>query len=163
MSDFLSWDTDLDLDLLLREYTEYDPIGSGSDDYDCSTAKKKKINTSATQPSALTQYKCPVCAKTLKTISGFRGHTQKQHGQNLRASDHHRIASTPDAESVTSTSVMSFIDHSFGNAFSGSLKSTLTNITNDPFISNPDEMRTLCSVVQGSTDINNFYTRLFAI
>jgi hypothetical protein len=54
-----------------------------SDDYDCSTAKKKKTNTSATQPSTLTQYKCPVCAKKLKTISGFRGHTQKQHGQNL--------------------------------------------------------------------------------
>ena len=46
MSDFLSWDTDLDLDLLLEEYTEYDPSDSGSDDYDCSTAKKKKTNTS---------------------------------------------------------------------------------------------------------------------
>ena len=102
MSDFLSWDTDLDLDLLLGEYTEYDHSDSGSDDYDCSTAKKKKTNTSATQPSTLTQYQCPVCAKTLKTISGFRGHTQKQHGQNLRASDH-RIPSTPDAEPVTST------------------------------------------------------------
>jgi hypothetical protein len=34
MSDFLSWDTDLDLDLLLEEYTEYDPSDSGSDDYD---------------------------------------------------------------------------------------------------------------------------------
>jgi hypothetical protein len=32
MSDFLSWDTDLDLDLLLEEYTEYDPSDSGSDD-----------------------------------------------------------------------------------------------------------------------------------
>jgi hypothetical protein len=61
-----SWDTDLDLDLLLEEYTEYDPSDSGSDDYDCSTAKKKKTNTSATQPSTLTQYKCPVCAKKLK-------------------------------------------------------------------------------------------------
>jgi hypothetical protein len=28
MSDFLSWDTDLDLDLLLEEYTEYDPNDS---------------------------------------------------------------------------------------------------------------------------------------
>lgn len=162
MSDFLSWDTDLDLDLLLEEYTEYDPNDSDSDDYDCSTAKKKKTNTSATQPSTLTQYKCPVCAKKLKTISGFRGHTQKQHGQNLRASDHHRIASTPDAEPVkTSTSAMSFTDQSFGNVFSASLESTLTNITNDPFISNPDEMRTLCSVVQGSTDINNFLYQTF--
>ena len=143
MSEFLSWDIDLDLDLLL-EYTKYDPSDSGSDDYDCSTAKKKKTNTSATQPSTLTQYQCPVCAKTLKTISGFRGHTQKQHGQNLRASDH-RIASTRDAEPViTSTSAMSFTDQSFGNVFSASLESTLTNITNDPFISNPVEMRTLC-------------------
>ena len=116
---------------------------SGSYDYDCSTAKKKKTNTSATQPSTLTQYKCPVCAKTLKTISGFRGHTQKQHGQNLRASDHN-IPSTPDAEPViTSTSAISFADQSFGNAFSACLESTLTNITHDPFISNPDEMRTL--------------------
>ena len=95
---------------------EYDPSDSGSDDYDCSTAKKKKTNTSATQPSTLTQYKCPVCAKTLKTISGFRGHTQKQHGQNLRASDH-SIPSTPDAEPViTSTSAISFADQSFDNA-----------------------------------------------
>jgi hypothetical protein len=46
MSDFLSWDTDLDLDLLLEEYTEYEPSDSGSADYDCSTAKKKKTNTS---------------------------------------------------------------------------------------------------------------------
>jgi hypothetical protein len=115
----------------------------------------------ATTPA---QYKCPVCAKKLKTISGFRGHTQKQHGQNLRASDHHRIASTPDAEPIkTSTSAMSFTDQSFGNVFSASLESTLTNITNDPFISNPDEMRTLCSVVQGSTDINNFLYQIFAI
>ena len=36
MSDCLSWHTDLDLDLLLGEYTEYA-------DYDCSTAKKKDI------------------------------------------------------------------------------------------------------------------------
>jgi hypothetical protein len=115
----------------------------------------------ATAPA---QYKCPVCAKKLKTISGFRGHSEKQHGQNLRASDHHRIASTPDAEPViTSTSAMSFTDQSFGNVFSASLASTLTNITNDPFISNPDEMRTLCSVVQGSTDINNFLYQIFAI
>jgi hypothetical protein len=70
----------------------------------------------------------PVQPKKLKTISGFRGHTQKQHGQNLRASDHHRIASTPDAEPVkTSTSAMSFTDQSFGNVFSASLESTLTN------------------------------------
>ena len=56
---------------------------------------------------------------------------------------------------------MSFTDQSFGNAFSASLESTLTNIINDPFISNPDEMR--CSVVQGSTDINNFLYQMFAI
>ena len=73
MSDFLSWDTDLDLDLLLGEYTEYDHSDSGSDDYDCSTAKKKKTNTSATQPSTLTQYKCPVCANTLKNNMMFSG------------------------------------------------------------------------------------------
>ena len=99
----------------------------------------------------MTQYKCPVCAKTLKTISGFRGHTQKQHGQNICASDH-RIPSTPDV----------IHDQSFGNAFSASLQSTPTNITNDPFISNPDEMRTLCSMVQGSTDINNFLYQTFS-
>jgi hypothetical protein len=57
---------------------------------------------------------------------------------------------------------MSFTDHSFGNACSASLKSTLTNITNDPFISNPDEMRTLCSMIQGSTDINNFLYQTFS-
>ena len=141
MSYFLSWGTDLDLGLLFGEYIQYDPSDSGSDDYDCRTAKNKKTNTSATQPSTLTQYKCPVRAKTLKTISGFRGHTQKQHGHNLRASDH-SIPITPDAEPVI-TSAISFADQSFGNAFSASLESTLTNITNDPIISNPDEMRTL--------------------
>jgi hypothetical protein len=35
MSDFLSWDTDLDLDLLLEEYTEYDPNDSDSDVGQC--------------------------------------------------------------------------------------------------------------------------------
>jgi hypothetical protein len=50
----------------------------------------------------------------------------------------HRIASIPNAEPViTSTSAMSFTDQSFGNVFSAYLESTLTNITNDPFISNP--------------------------
>jgi hypothetical protein len=83
MSELLSWDTDLDLDLLLGEYIEYDPSDSGSDDYDCSTAKKNKTNTSATQPSTLSQYKCPVCAKTHNTLSSFQDHTQMQHGQNL--------------------------------------------------------------------------------
>jgi len=66
MSDFLSWDTDLDLDLLLGEYTEYDPSDNGSDDYDCSTAKKKKTNTSATQPSTLAQYKFQFVPRHLK-------------------------------------------------------------------------------------------------
>jgi hypothetical protein len=73
------------------------------------------------------------------SLTGFRGHTQKQHSQNLRASDH-RIASIPNAEPViTSTSAMSFTDQSFGNVFSAYLESTLTNITNDPFISNPQK------------------------
>ena len=49
---------------------------------------------------------------------------------------------------------MSFTDQSFSNAFTASLESTLTNITNDLFISNPDEMRTICSMVQGSTFSN---------
>ena len=99
MSDFLHWDNDIDLDILLGDYTEYDPDPSNSEpsDEECISAKKKKILT-----ENKTLYKCPVCDKNLKTISGFRGHVSKQHGKNLRASDHRSVGAI-DQQSKTST------------------------------------------------------------
>ncbi|CAG2207192.1 unnamed protein product [Mytilus edulis] len=47
--------------------------------------KQKELNNSATAHG----YECPLCNKYLKTLSGFRGHTSKQHGrQDLKAYDH---------------------------------------------------------------------------
>ncbi|CAC5357824.1 unnamed protein product [Mytilus coruscus] len=45
MSDFLSWDQDIDLDLLLGEYTELYPDPSDSDE-ECYNAKKKSFTVS---------------------------------------------------------------------------------------------------------------------
>ena len=79
MSDFLSWDHDIDLDLLLGDYTEYDIDQRSSDGGECSQPMMKKT------PESQTLYQCPDCNKTLKTIAGFLDHTQKQHGKKFKS------------------------------------------------------------------------------
>ncbi|XP_071138222.1 uncharacterized protein [Mytilus edulis] len=141
MSDFLSWDQDIDLDLLLGEYTEYDPEPSDSDE-ECYIAKKKKsesVPDTCIKPS----YSCPVCKKTLKTISGSRGHVKKQHGPNLRASDHRT-----HADSKLPNTVRDALNESlFAEIFPTALQSSLSNIANDPFTINNITM----TAVQKST------------
>ena len=84
-SDFLSWDDDLDdfqLEYLLGNYTDNEVIADHDDDdfiNTDTTCKKPKTNKCSDN---LSGYKCPVCCKILKTISGFRGHTSKQHGES---------------------------------------------------------------------------------
>ena len=85
-SDFLSWDNDIDLDLLLGDYTEHDEDDLSSDDENLTSKPKQKKKNSGKENSSAS-YKCPVCNKILKTISGFRGHTTKQHSETHRASD----------------------------------------------------------------------------
>lgn len=73
-SDFLSWDDDLDdfeLAYLLGDYTDTD---TNADSVSACKKPKKDIQCSG--------YMCPDCKKVLKTISGFRGHTAKQHGKS---------------------------------------------------------------------------------
>lgn len=73
-SDFLSWDDDLDdfeLAYLLGDYTDTD---TNVDSVSACKKPKKDIQCSG--------YMCPDCKKVLKTISGFRGHTAKQHGKS---------------------------------------------------------------------------------
>lgn len=70
-TDFLSWDDDfnnLELDFLLGDYT----------DDDSSACNVKSSESSECDKG----YKCPICNKVLKSISGFRGHTSKQHGKS---------------------------------------------------------------------------------
>ncbi|VDI35830.1 Hypothetical predicted protein, partial [Mytilus galloprovincialis] len=89
-TDFLSWDDDLDLDILLGEYTDTDPIVDSDDDFVLETVvqppkKVKGIDKSLSADGTATDgYKCPDCDKILKFISGFRGHTSRQHGKQLK-------------------------------------------------------------------------------
>ena len=77
MSDFLHWDHDLDLDQILGDYTDKEDFVPDSED-DCYVAPSQTTSGS-------TSYICPVCKKSLRSISGFRGHTTKQHGlKNVR-------------------------------------------------------------------------------
>lgn len=96
-SDFLPWDA-VDLEYLLGDYTEYssesdisdgeyDDVDSGKPAKRCKT--DKSLTTQQPITSSKTQYICPICEKSLKTISGFRGHTSKQHGvSNLKGIDY---------------------------------------------------------------------------
>ena len=99
--DFIHWsDSDLQLTDILDEYTvsESDSDLSGLEN---ATKRRKtsanettqKNNHKVTKPSSKTgeqkkkscTYMCPSCEKILKTIPGFRGHVQKQHGlMNLK-------------------------------------------------------------------------------
>lgn len=68
--DFVSWDDeDLNLDLLLGDYTDYDVVC----DSEC---LKEDIQS--------VMYECPQCQKLMKSISGFRGHVLKKHNLNIK-------------------------------------------------------------------------------
>jgi hypothetical protein len=74
-SDFFNWDEDLDLDLLLGDYTHDESELSDSDDDFQSTKRKKSENI---QPLKKDQkksvYACDKCVKGYASISGIRVH-----------------------------------------------------------------------------------------
>ena len=87
--DVVTWH-DIDLDYVLGDYTESEnelivaasavnfPVsGSSSDGED--PGKENKPTSSKPGDVRGVIYKCPVCEKALKSISGFRGHVMKQH------------------------------------------------------------------------------------
>ncbi|CAG2208389.1 unnamed protein product [Mytilus edulis] len=80
-SDFSSWDdSDLNLDLLLGDYTS--DVESG-DDYVpcCKDIKhyKETATASACKSERQSIYQCPECDKTYSSVSGFRGHLRTKH------------------------------------------------------------------------------------
>ncbi|CAG2249448.1 unnamed protein product [Mytilus edulis] len=162
MSDFLSWDTDLDLELLLGEYTEYDPSDSDSSiDFAVSSPKKKKTASPTAKVSDIT-YQCPVCDKTLKTISGFRGHTSKQHGQQLRASDFRVTNGVSATQSSTPTNCVSsqVSKDTFSKTFYSALPTSLCNIANDPFVVNPHEIKDLCQQLENNLSAKEYLNQV---
>ncbi|CAC5372379.1 unnamed protein product [Mytilus coruscus] len=79
---FLSWDdSDLNLDLLLGEYTASDV--ESEDDYvpAAKTAKtpKEASTASACKSEREAIYQCPECDNTYSSVSGFRGHLRTKH------------------------------------------------------------------------------------
>lgn len=75
-SDYIAWDDeDMNLDLLLGEYTDYE-----QENVDRPISKKQKLDKSDKSDSVT--YICPVCSKVFKSVSGFRGHTIKKHSMN---------------------------------------------------------------------------------
>ena len=81
-SDFLDWDQDLDLDLLLGDYT-HDELQSSSDDEVKCAPKVKVVKSKAKVSNKI--YKCDVCDKSYSSISGIRGHMRAKHGvQNVK-------------------------------------------------------------------------------
>ena len=151
-SDFLSWDKDLDLDLLLGDYTDYDENYDSDDDN-----FQKVTNTSKSKPvTSRNVFKCPVCEKELKTISGFRGHVRKQHDLNVKATDY-KI--NENATKQNNSSV--FDENNFPVAFAPALKRTLVNVKHDPFVDDKDEIMKCVDIVQSSTEIQDKLCTLF--
>ena len=74
-SDFFHWDRDIDLDLILGEYTnsEFEVELSEEEMVTKSSKKQKTDNTEK-------QYKCSECDSFYSSVSGIRGHVQKKHG-----------------------------------------------------------------------------------
>ena len=126
MSDFLSWDNDIDLDFLLGEYTEYDTDHSNSEDETSKPSKKQKTSE---KTSNQVKYKCPECSKVLNTISGFRGHVNKQHNIDARATDNKVTASGNKSDNTFSCQ-----DDNFSKIFPAAYQSSLKNIANDPLL-----------------------------
>ncbi|CAG2199464.1 unnamed protein product [Mytilus edulis] len=127
---FLSWDDDLDdfeLAYLLGDYTDTD---TNADSVSACKKPKKDIQCSG--------YMCPDCKKMLKTISGFRGHTAKQHGKSNLKAFQHRIQNgevlqdqitTPQSDkSQQSTMTAVTLDSIFQSAYNN----TLICIEEDP-------------------------------
>ena len=86
--DFFYWDDD-DLEAILGEdYTEYKDDNCESDFEDLvldektgsqNTSQKENKNKKRKVAKEMSHYQCPLCPKTYKSISGFRGHTAKQY------------------------------------------------------------------------------------
>ncbi|VDI20996.1 Hypothetical predicted protein [Mytilus galloprovincialis] len=126
---FLSWDDDLDLNILYGEYTDTDPIL-------CNPQKGQGIDKSLSADGTATDgYKCPDCDKILKSISGFRGHTSRQHGKQLKATDHKTnkpdvLVHVQEKENTHSSTPQISIDEIFPNAY----QSTFKALEDDPMI-----------------------------
>ena len=66
----VSWDDEeLNLDLLLGDYTDYDELC----DTECAQEDTQSV-----------MYECPECQNLMKSISGFRGHVYMEHNLNLK-------------------------------------------------------------------------------
>ena len=79
---FLFWDdSDLNLDLLLGDYTASDI--ESDDDYvpaaKTSKSTKETATASACKSERQSIYQCPECDKTYSSVSGFRGHLRTKH------------------------------------------------------------------------------------
>jgi hypothetical protein len=89
--DFLDWD-ELDLDILLVDYTDYDDafttdsVNTDStieytvpDEYFGGGQAKEVVKRKPKVVRRPFIYSCPVCIKKLRSPSGFRGHILKKH------------------------------------------------------------------------------------
>ncbi|XP_046571626.1 uncharacterized protein LOC124279790 [Haliotis rubra] len=105
MDDFIHWDdSDLDLDLLLGEYTDCDTERLSDEDcfggddmyFDRSEDDKAPSTTSPNHHGKenTSQYACPLCSKTYRSIGGFRGHVSKKHNRSDIKAHEHRLGST---------------------------------------------------------------------
>ncbi|XP_071086042.1 uncharacterized protein [Haliotis cracherodii] len=97
MSDFVNWDdSDMDLSVLLGEYTEYEvDRNSDSTSDDCHSKVQKTGENRRPGKTFAALYRCPLCSKDYGSISGFRGHVIKAHGRSdLRAPDYKLTSET---------------------------------------------------------------------
>ncbi|XP_063412543.1 uncharacterized protein LOC134695255 [Mytilus trossulus] len=157
MSDFLSWDHDIDLDFLLGEYTEYDTDNSNSDVSGDDTCSKPKQPKTSSGSGDQTYYTCPECKKQLKTIAGFRGHVKKQHNIDAKASENKTFkTSVPKSEKKH----FQFSGNDFDTIFPTAFSSTLSNIENDPFLLN-DDISVMCKFASSSETIRTILGNRF--
>ncbi|XP_048241877.1 uncharacterized protein LOC125374684 [Haliotis rufescens] len=102
MGDFIHWDdSDLDLDLLLGDYTDYDIEQPSDECFDGDNYTDSPVYDEASSTTGPKQakdhekenkkarYACPLCRKTYMSIGGFRGHVTKKHNRSdIKAHEH---------------------------------------------------------------------------
>lgn len=147
-SDFLSWDDDIDLDVLLGDYSE-------DDDNDVQHKKPKK------DPPSDAGFRCPVCSRVLKTIAGFRGHVTKQHEKPHLKAHQHKANNT--AENPISKTTSTDLHTSIADIFPAVFEATLKSIAKDPMhkLFGESEVTLLSRVVLCLSGVHQFFLDTF--
>ena len=139
MSDFILWE-DLDLEELLGEFTDVENIEEENSSSGEDVASRKKVTTGkkAVPPAADKNqlYQCPLCPKTYKSISGFRGHVGKVHQRpDIRAYDNKGDFPSPASQPVPhlSNPIVPIQQETFNELYDSAFSATLDSMDQNAY------------------------------